>query len=92
MDTLTLHADPEVVELLDPLGDLRRAGKLDLCRVPISTDPATWTPRTLSTSFRVCKVTRRLYRKVTGLQYLGGCEIKSVSIDNPQLTYQWLNK
>jgi len=85
----TMKASAEVVDLLDPNGDARRAGTLNLDAVPVAESASTWTPRCKRYSFRVWN--NSLWRKETDAAYYGGYQIKYVSLQNTRLVNEWLN-
>lgn len=91
---LTLRAKPEVAALLDPTGALRRAGALNLDAVPVATsvngNGTEWTPRDKRSSFRICWLRGRLYRKDVVSGVLDGYCLRYVSLANTRAIEDWL--
>ena len=94
--SITMRIEADAVELVDPSGDLRRAGQLDINAVPIveSADGMgmEWTHKSAAVSFRICRRFRRLYRReVDELNYpMSSCRILYIRLSNERMMKEWL--
>lgn len=78
----------EVLALLDPAGELRRAGRVDTQAIPVVVSSHQWTPRTPEVHFRVWR--DRLYRRELDPRAFAGCRVQYVWLTNERLVREWL--
>jgi len=87
---ITMRVEADMVESIDPTGEQRRAGSLNLKAVPITEALDAWTPRTAKVSFRVDRQRGRLYRRDVVPAAFGGYQIRYISLGNFRLMREWL--